>query len=164
MVGAVILVAAVAGDAANYTVGARLGPAVFNSEGGRWLNRKHLQAAHAFYEKYGGKTIILCATSCPSSGPSRPFVAGIGKMSYPKFALYNVTGAALWVGLLMLAGRLFGGIPWVRTPLRDRHHRHHRHLGPAGRHRVLPGPREGEARSPGRLRSRQSADVDCPHG
>lgn len=114
VVGTVILVAAVVGDAANYTFGARLGPTVFHSEGGRWLNRKHLQAAHAFYEKYGGKTIIL-ARFVPIIRTFAPFVAGIGKMSYPKFALYNVTGAALWVGLLMLAGRLFGGIPWVRT-------------------------------------------------
>jgi membrane-associated protein len=113
LVGCVMLVAAVVGDAVNYSIGARLGPAVFHNEGGRWLNRKHLLAAHAFYEKYGGKTIIL-ARFVPIVRTFAPFVAGIGKMSYPKFALYNVTGAILWVGLLMTAGRVFGGFPWVR--------------------------------------------------
>jgi len=113
LLGLAMLVAAVAGDAVNYSIGARLGPAVFHSDRGRWLNRKHLQAAHEFYEKYGGKTIIL-ARFVPIIRTFAPFVAGVGKMSYPKFALYNVTGAILWVGLLMAAGRIFGGIPWVR--------------------------------------------------
>lgn len=112
--GGIMLAAAVAGDAVNYTIGARLGPAVFHSEGGRWLNKKHLQAAHEFYEKYGGKTIIL-ARFVPIIRTFAPFVAGVGKMSYPHFALYNVTGAVLWVGLLMAAGRIFGGIPWIRA-------------------------------------------------
>jgi membrane-associated protein len=114
LLGSVMLIAAVAGDAVNYAIGARLGPAVFRSEGGRWLNRKHLMAAHEFYEKYGGKTIIL-ARFVPIIRTFAPFVAGIGKMSYPQFALYNITGAILWVGLLMTAGRVFGGIPWVRN-------------------------------------------------
>lgn len=114
LLGLVMLVAAVVGDAVNYSIGARLGPAVFHNEGGRWLNRKHLQAAHEFYEKYGGKTIIL-ARFVPIIRTFAPFVAGIGKMSYPQFALYNVTGAILWVSLLMAAGRIFGGIPWVRN-------------------------------------------------
>lgn len=114
LVGAVMLAAAVLGDAVNYSIGLKLGPAVFHHEGGRWLNRKHLMAAHAFYEKYGGKTIIL-ARFVPIIRTFAPFVAGIGKMSYPRFALYNVTGATLWVGLLMLAGRIFGGIPWIRS-------------------------------------------------
>lgn len=110
----VMLVAAVVGDAVNYSIGLRLGPAVFRHEGGRWLNQKHLLAAHAFYEKYGGKTIIL-ARFVPIIRTFAPFVAGIGKMSYPKFALYNVTGAILWVGLLVGAGRIFGGFTWVRN-------------------------------------------------
>lgn len=114
LLGGVMLVAAVLGDAVNYAIGARLGPAVFHNEGGRWLNRKHLKAAHEFYEKYGGKTIIL-ARFVPIIRTFAPFVAGIGKMSYPQFALYNITGAVLWVGLLVTAGRVFGGIPWVRT-------------------------------------------------
>jgi membrane-associated protein len=112
LLGFLLIVAAVLGDAVNYSVGLKLGPAVFHSESSRWLNKKHLMAAHEFYEKYGGKTIIL-ARFVPIIRTFAPFVAGIGKMSYPKFALYNVTGAALWVGLMMMAGRLFGGIPWV---------------------------------------------------
>lgn len=108
-----LAIAAILGDALNYTIGRRLGPAVFHREDSRWLNRKHLEAAHAFYEKYGGKTIIL-ARFVPIVRTFAPFVAGIGKMDYPRFALFNVTGALLWVGSMMGAGRLFGGIPWVQ--------------------------------------------------
>jgi len=112
---AVLLVAAaVIGDAVNYSIGLRTGPAVFHSEKNRLLNKKHLAAAHEFYEKYGGKTIIL-ARFIPIVRTFAPFVAGIGKMSYLRFALYNVTGAILWVIMLMGSGRLFGGIPWVRN-------------------------------------------------
>jgi membrane-associated protein len=114
LVAAALTAAAVAGDALNYSIGKRLGPAVFHGETGRWLNRRHLQAAHDFYEKYGGKTIIL-ARFVPIVRTFAPFVAGIARMSYPRFALFNVTGGALWVGSLMLAGRLFGGIAWVQA-------------------------------------------------
>ena len=110
---AVLIVAAVLGDAVNYSIGKRMGPAMFHREDSRWLNRKHLQAAHDFYEKYGGKTIIL-ARFVPIVRTFAPFVAGIGLMDYPKFALYNVTGAVLWVATMMGAGRLFGGIGFVR--------------------------------------------------
>jgi membrane-associated protein len=110
---ALLTVAAVIGDAVNYSIGLRAGPAVFHSDQNRFLNKKHLQEAHEFYERYGGKTIIL-ARFVPIIRTFAPFVAGIGKMSYPKFALYNIVGAVLWVGLMMGAGRLFGGIPWVR--------------------------------------------------
>lgn len=113
VMGLLLIVAAILGDALNYAIGARLGPAVFHYEGSRWLNKKHLQAAHEFYEKHGGKTIIL-ARFVPIIRTFAPFVAGIGKMSYLKFAVYNITGAVLWVSLMMGAGRLFGGIPWVR--------------------------------------------------
>ncbi|WP_005036051.1 DedA family protein [Holophaga foetida] len=114
LLGLLLVVAAVLGDAVNYSIGARLGPAVFHNEGGRWLNKKHLMAAHEFYEKYGGKTIIL-ARFVPIVRTFAPFVAGIGKMTYSHFALYNISGAILWVGLIMAAGRIFGGIPWVKT-------------------------------------------------
>jgi membrane-associated protein len=110
---ALLILAAVLGDAVNYSIGKRMGPAVFHREGSRWLNRKHLQTAHDFYEKYGGKTIIL-ARFVPIVRTFAPFVAGIGKMDYLKFALFNVTGAILWVASMMGAGRLFGGIDWVR--------------------------------------------------
>jgi membrane-associated protein len=108
-----LILAAILGDGVNYAIGRRLGPAVFRREDSRWLNRKHLEAAHAFYEKYGGKTIIL-ARFVPIVRTFAPFVAGIGKMHYPHFALYNITGAILWVVFIMGAGRLFGGIPWVQ--------------------------------------------------
>jgi len=108
-----LILAAILGDALNYTIGARLGPAAFHKER-RWLNRKHLEAAHAFYEKHGGKTIIL-ARFVPIVRTFAPFVAGVAQMSYRQFALYNIVGAFLWVGLLVTAGRLFGGLPWVKT-------------------------------------------------
>jgi membrane-associated protein len=114
LLGLVMIGAAVLGDAVNYSIGLRLGPAVFHNDSGRMLNKKHLMAAHEFYEKYGSKTIIL-ARFVPIIRTFAPFVAGIGKMSYPKFALYNITGGILWVTVLMTAGRLFGGIPWVRN-------------------------------------------------
>ena len=113
IMGVLLIVAAVIGDAVNYAIGLRLGPAVFLGETKRFLNKEHLQKAHDFYENYGGKTIIL-ARFVPIIRTFAPFVAGIAKMSYPKFAIYNVAGAVIWVGLLMGAGRLFGGIPWVR--------------------------------------------------
>lgn len=108
-----LILAAFLGDALNYAIGRRLGPAVFHREDSRWLNRKHLAAAHAFYEKYGGKTIIL-ARFVPIVRTFAPFVAGIGQMHYPRFAAFNLVGAVLWVGSMMGAGRLFGGIPWVQ--------------------------------------------------
>ena len=114
IMGLLLIVAAILGDALNYAIGLRVGPAVFHYEQSRWFKRKHLDAAHAFYEKYGGKTIIL-ARFVPIVRTFAPFVAGIAKMSYVKFAIYNATGAILWVGLLMIAGRIFGGIEWVRA-------------------------------------------------
>ena len=111
--GLILTVAAILGDAVNYSVGLRLGPAVFRREDSRWFNKKHLLSAQAFYEKHGGKTIIL-ARFLPFIRTFAPFVAGIGKMSYARFALYNITGAILWICLFMGAGKIFGGIPWVQ--------------------------------------------------
>jgi len=113
LLGAIMIAAAILGDAVNYSVGFRAGPAVFNRENSRWFNKKHLLAAQTFYERHGGKTIII-ARFLPFVRTFAPFVAGIGRMSYPRFAIYNVTGAILWVSLFMGAGRLFGGIPWVQ--------------------------------------------------
>jgi membrane-associated protein len=113
ILGLSLIVAAILGDAANYSVGLRMGPAVFRREGGRWLNKKHLLAAQGFYERHGGKTIIL-ARFLPFIRTFAPFVAGVGVMSYPRFALYNAIGAILWVASFMGAGRLFGGIPWIQ--------------------------------------------------
>lgn len=113
LMGGLLIMAAFLGDALNYAIGRRLGPAVFHRADSRWLNRRHLEAAHAFYEKYGGKTIIL-ARFVPIVRTFAPFVAGIGRMHYPRFAAFNLVGAILWVGSMMGAGRLFGGIPWVQ--------------------------------------------------
>jgi membrane-associated protein len=105
--------AAVIGDAVNYSVGRYLGPKVFRSETSRLLNRKHLLKAQSFYEKYGGITIVL-ARFIPIVRTFAPFVAGIGKMSYPRFALYNVTGGISWVCCFTLAGYFFGNLPSVK--------------------------------------------------
>ena len=103
-----LIVAAVSGDALNYWIGYRLGPKVFSSERSRLLNRKHLLEAQRFYEQYGGKTIIL-ARFIPIVRTFAPFVAGIGKMNYARFALFNVTGGIAWILSFLLAGWWFGG-------------------------------------------------------
>ncbi len=108
-----LILAAVAGDAVNYSIGAYLGPKVFAREDSWLLNRKHLLEAHAFYEQYGGVTIFL-ARFMPIIRTFAPFVAGIGKMSYARFAVYNVTGGIAWVLLFLLGGRWFGGLETVQ--------------------------------------------------
>ena len=109
-----LILAAVGGDAVNYAIGYHVGPRVFTSEHSRLFNKKHLLRTQAFYEKYGGKTIIL-ARFIPIVRTFAPFVAGIGKMSYFSFALYNVTGGVAWVCLCVFAGYFFGNIAWVRA-------------------------------------------------
>lgn len=110
----VLILAAIVGDAANYSIGRYLGPAVFSSENSRLLNPRHIQRTHEFYEKYGGKTIFL-ARFVPIVRTFAPFVAGIGQMSYRHFAIWNVTGAIVWVVALTLAGYFFGQIPIVKN-------------------------------------------------
>jgi membrane-associated protein len=113
LVALLMIVAAVFGDAVNYAVGAYMGPKVFSREDSRWLNKKHLQRTHDFYEKYGGKTIFL-ARFVPIVRTFAPFVAGVGSMTYSHFALYNVTGAVTWVLAFLLAGYYFGQIPTIQ--------------------------------------------------
>lgn len=108
-----LIIAAVLGDAVNYAIGLRIGPRVFTSETSRLLNKEHLMRTHRFYEKYGGKTIIL-ARFMPIVRTFAPFVAGIGKMSYAHFAAYNVVGAIVWVMSFILAGYYFGNVPVVK--------------------------------------------------
>ena len=113
-----LLVAAILGDAVNYAVGHYIGPRVFRAEGNqslwqRMLNRNHLQQAHAFFERYGGKAVVL-GRFVPIVRTFVPFVAGAGSMSYPQFAFYNVTGGILWVGLCCGAGYAFGNVPIVK--------------------------------------------------
>lgn len=114
----VVFAAAVLGDFCNYEIGKWLGPKVFSRQDSLLLNKNHLQKAHAFYEKYGGKTIIL-ARFIPIIRTFAPFVAGIGKMSYFHFAAFNVVGALVWAVLFTLGGFLFADLPVVQ------HHFHY---------------------------------------
>jgi membrane-associated protein len=107
----VLVVAAILGDTLNYHVGKYIGPKVFNANY-KYLNKKHLIKTQEFYEKYGGKTIIM-ARFVPIVRTFAPFVAGIGTMHYGKFIQFNVIGGILWVGLCILAGYWFGGLPFV---------------------------------------------------
>jgi membrane-associated protein len=107
-----LIAAAVVGDTVNYWVGAWIGPRAFEGNF-RFLRKEHLDRTRAFYERHGGKTIIL-ARFVPIVRTFAPFVAGVGTMSYGRFITYNVVGAVLWVGLLVLAGFFFGTIPVVR--------------------------------------------------
>jgi membrane-associated protein len=107
-------VAAILGDTVNYWIGHYLGPRVFKWERSRFFNPEHVKRTHAFYEKYGAKTIIL-ARFVPIVRTFAPFVAGIGAMTYPKFFLYNVAGGLAWVAICLSAGYWFGNIPWVAS-------------------------------------------------
>jgi membrane-associated protein len=112
MIVVLLIIAAIIGDTVNYWVGAWIGPRAFSGRV-RWLRQDYLERTHAFYEKHGGKTIIL-ARFVPIIRTFAPFVAGVGAMSYGKFITYNVVGAVLWVGLFVLGGYYFGNIPVVR--------------------------------------------------
>ena len=109
----VFFVAAVLGDSVNYAVGHKLGPKVFDFRKSRFFNPEHLEKTHAFFEKYGGKTIII-ARFIPIIRTFAPFVAGIGAMAYPRFILFNIVGALLWVGLFSYSGYFFGQLPFVQ--------------------------------------------------
>ena len=105
--------AAMLGDAVNYAIGHYVGPKVFYKEGGRWLNRNHLLATEAFYERHGGKTIFL-ARFFPIFRTFAPFVAGIGQMQYKRFFLFNISGGISWVLLFVCLGYYFANIPIVK--------------------------------------------------
>ena len=116
LVALALIVAAVIGDSVNYAIGNFLGPRVFHWEDSRWFNRKAFDAAHEFYQKHGGITIIL-ARFMPFVRTFAPFVAGVAEMTRSKFSFYNLLGGLLWVLGLTLAGYLFGNLPWVQTHL-----------------------------------------------
>jgi membrane-associated protein len=116
LVTALLLLAAVAGDQVNYSIGRRVGPRVFGWENSRWFNRRAFDQAHAFYERHGGITLVL-ARFMPFVRTFVPFVAGVAEMSRGKFSVYNVTGGVLWVVGLVTAGYLFGSVPWVQANL-----------------------------------------------
>lgn len=109
-----LIVAAVSGDAVNYWVGHLLGPKVFKRETSWLLNRQHLLKAQAFYEKHGGKTIVL-ARFVPIVRTFAPFVAGVGRMSYGRFWLFNVAGGIAWVTGFLFAGVAIGNVPAVKS-------------------------------------------------
>lgn len=108
-----LVIAGVLGDAVNYAIGYRIGPKVFSRQDSVLLNRQHLLRAQDFYNKYGGKTIVF-ARFMPIVRTFAPFVAGIGKMAYPRFALFNVLGAVSWVLSFTVAGYFFGNLPMVK--------------------------------------------------
>jgi membrane-associated protein len=109
-----LAVAAIAGDTVNYWIGHAAGPKVFSRENSLLLNKEHLHRTHRFYEKYGGKTIVL-ARFVPIIRTFAPFVAGIGCMNYSRFIAYNVFGGVGWVSLFLLGGYFFGNIPIVKN-------------------------------------------------
>ncbi len=109
-----LIVAAVLGDGVNYHVGGWFGPRLFKDDNARFLKRSHLEKAHAFYEKWGGVAIIM-ARFVPFLRTYVPFVAGMSRMTYGKFAFFNITGGILWVGLVTYLGYFFGNIPWVKS-------------------------------------------------
>jgi membrane-associated protein len=110
---ALLMVAAILGDSLNYAIGARVGPRVFRQEGVRFLNRRHLERTHAFYERYGAKTIVI-ARFVPIVRTFDPFVAGIGRMPYARFQASNVLGGLGWVLIFIWAGYFFGNIPVIK--------------------------------------------------
>jgi membrane-associated protein len=119
---AALCIAGILGDAVNYHIGKWVGPRIFSKDIAnsskptpleRLLNRKHLDRAHAFYEKYGGKAVVL-GRFVPIVRTFVPFVAGAGAMHYGRFVWFNIAGAILWVGVCMAAGWFFGNMPWVR--------------------------------------------------
>jgi membrane-associated protein len=113
---ALLIAAAVAGNQTNYTIGRFVGARVFQWENSAFFNRDAFDRAHAFYERYGGITLIL-ARFMPFLRTFAPFVAGVAEMTRRKFTFYDVTGGTLWVGSLVTAGYLFGNIGWVQANL-----------------------------------------------
>jgi membrane-associated protein len=111
---ALLISAAVLGDTLNYWIGDYVGPKVFHEEHSRFLNKEYLIRTHQFYEKHGGKTIVI-ARFLPIIRTFAPFVAGIGSMTYRRFILFNVFGGALWVLAFVSAGYFFGSVPFIKN-------------------------------------------------
>ncbi len=111
---AVLMVAAILGDSCNYEIGKFFGAKLFKNENSKIFKKEYLDRTHEFYEKYGGKTIII-ARFVPIIRTFAPFVAGMGSMSYKKFISYNIFGGIGWVAIFSFGGFFFGGIPWVQN-------------------------------------------------
>jgi len=110
---AILSLAGIIGDSVNFAIGNAIGPKVFQYPDSRFLRKEYLERTHRFYEKHGGKTIIL-ARFMPIIRTFAPFVAGVGSMRYRRFLLFNISGALLWVCLLTGGGYFFGNLPFVR--------------------------------------------------
>ena len=111
-----LALAAILGNTANFEIGRWLGPRLFHEGRSRWLDPKHLESAHAFYERHGGKAVVI-SRFLPIIRTYIPFVAGLARMRTSVFVAYNVVGGALWTGSLCYAGYFFGNIPWVKGHL-----------------------------------------------
>jgi membrane-associated protein len=111
-----LALAAIAGNSVNYEIGRWLGARLFRAGGSRWLDPRHLERAHAFYERHGGKAVVI-SRFLPIVRTYIPFVAGMARMRMPVFVGYNVIGGSLWAGTLCYAGYFFGNIPWVKGNL-----------------------------------------------
>ena len=111
-----LIAAAVLGDSVNYAIGRWLGPRVFRRDDSWFFKRAYIERTHAYFDKYGGRTIVI-ARFIPIIRTYAPFVAGIGRMDYSRFLMFNVGGAVLWVGLITYAGYLFGNVPIVKNNL-----------------------------------------------
>lgn len=109
----VLIAAAILGNMTNYFIGKAIGPKIFSKEGNRFFNKKHLMQAHAMYEKFGGKIVII-SRFIPFVRDFAPFVAGIGTMKYGPFMVYNIIGGVSWVSACTAAGFLFGNIPFIK--------------------------------------------------
>ena len=116
LLAALLAAAAVLGNTANYGIGRWLGKRFFTDRGSKWLNPAHLQRANAFYERHGGKAVVL-SRFLPIVRTYIPFVAGMAAMPVRRFTAYNVAGAVLWVGALLYLGFFFGNIPWIQENL-----------------------------------------------
>ncbi|MFO1325504.1 MAG: DedA family protein [Burkholderiales bacterium] len=111
-----LIAAAILGDSVNYAIGNYIGPRVFDRPDSRWFRQEHLRRTQAFYDKYGGVTIII-GRFVPIVRTFAPFLAGVAGMPYRRFLSFNVIGAVLWIASLVYAGYLFGNIPWVKNNL-----------------------------------------------
>jgi membrane-associated protein len=111
-----LILAAVLGNSTNYAIGRYLGKRLFRDRSSRWLNPAYLDRTHAFYERHGGKAVVI-SRFIPIVRTYVPFVAGLGAMGYGRFTLFNVAGAVFWVASLCYAGYFFGNLPWVKQNL-----------------------------------------------
>ena len=111
-----LIAAAILGDSVNYAIGRYIGPKIFDRPDSRWIKQSHLRQTQAFYDKYGGVTIII-GRFVPIVRTFAPFLAGVAGMGYRRFLAYNVIGGIAWIASLVYAGYLFGNIPWVKANL-----------------------------------------------